>query len=199
MIYILEMLGTEDLGNPVRIFKIGYTKDFKKRLTQYKTYNASFKIYKLLDGEDFDREAERILHKVLSYFKYNKRPEMFEKNGLNKDIINSINTTEDISNLEIFMNYRNHRYSHLSQLDRYYIKNIKLLDYNWGLIKAVFHKRGRDLIWEMLKSGETDLFRYATNTFGISIIDLPKEVSKGPKTLSIIFYNKYRVLLLLIH
>ena len=79
MIYILEMLGTEDLENPVRVFKVGYTSNFKKRLAQYKTHNACFKIYKLLEGEDFDRKAEQILHRVLSFFRYKDRPEMFEK------------------------------------------------------------------------------------------------------------------------
>lgn len=31
MIYIIEMLATKDLNDPIRIFKIGYTCDFDRR------------------------------------------------------------------------------------------------------------------------------------------------------------------------
>lgn len=188
MIYILEMLGTEDLENPVRVFKVGYTSNFKKRLAQYKTHNACFKIYKLLEGEDFDRKAEQILHRVLSFFRYKDRPEMFKKTKGTKGIIDSINTAEDLYNLENLIKFLDCRY--VSDEDKYFIEYIQWLDHNWDLIQTVYHKKGKDLIHEMLDSRETDLFRYMSNTYGIDInSELPSVEPSKP--LQIIVSNDY--------
>ena len=79
MIYIIEMLATRDLNDPIRIFKIGYTCDFDRRMSEYMTCNAFFIVYKKLEGDEFDMTCEKMIHRHIKDKKYDGRSEMFIK------------------------------------------------------------------------------------------------------------------------
>lgn len=70
MIYFIETVSgaasREDLDNLVRIIKIGFSNNFKKRIKAYYTTSNAFKVIKTLDGKDFDQKCETILHRHFS-------------------------------------------------------------------------------------------------------------------------------------
>ena len=168
MIYIIEMLATRDLNDPIRIFKIGYTCDFDRRMSEYMTCNASFIVYKKLEGDEFDMTCEKMIHRHLKNKKYDSRSEMFIKDDELVELIDRINTREDILSLK-----GTAKVSHTT-VNKYFGEYRGVITKNWDLIQIVFNKEPRDLIKEMLASKETDLIKYMLDTYGIDLVDLPK-------------------------
>ena len=165
MIYIIEMLATRDLNDPIRIFKIGYTCDFDRRMSEYMTCNASFIVYKKLEGDEFDMTCEKMIHRRIKDKKYDGRPEMFIKDDELVELIDSINTKGDILSLK-----GTAKVSHTT-VNKYFGEYRGVITKNWGIIQTVFNKGPRDLVQEMLESSETDLFSYVKENYGIELED----------------------------
>ena len=57
MLYIIEMMASDSFDNPTvfkNIIKIGYTRNFDKRIKGYYKHNPFFRIIKLFEGDEFD-------------------------------------------------------------------------------------------------------------------------------------------------
>ena len=173
MIYIIEMLATRDLNDPIRIFKIGYTCDFDRRMSEYMTCNASFIVYKKLEGDEFDMTCEKMIHRHLKNKKYDSRSEMFIKDDELVELIDRINTREDILSLK-----GTAKVSH-TKVNKYFGEYRGVITKNWDLIQIVFNKEPRDLVQEMLESDETDLFSYVKENYGIDLVDFTDEEKKA--------------------
>lgn len=173
MIYIIEMLATRDLNDPIRIFKIGYTCDFDRRMSVYMTCNASFIVYKKLEGDEFDMTCEKMIHRHIKDKMYDGRSEMFIKDDELVELIDNINTKEDILSLK-----GTAKVSHTT-VNKYYGEYRGVITKNWDLIQTVFKKGSRDLIQEMLESGETDLFSYVRENYGIELENFTDEEKKA--------------------
>lgn len=173
MIYIIEMLATRDLNDPIRIFKIGYTCDFDRRMSEYMTCNASFIVYKKLEGDEFDMTCEKMIHRHIKDKKYDGRSEMFIKDDELVELIDSINTREDILSLK-----GTAKVSHTT-VNKYFSEYRGVITKNWDLIQTVFNKEPRDLVREMLESSETDLFSYVKENYGIELEDFTDEEKKA--------------------
>lgn len=173
MIYIIEMLATRDLNDPIRIFKIGYTCDFDRRMSEYMTCNASFIVYKKLEGDEFDMTCEKMIHRHLKNKKYDSRSEMFIKDDELVELIDRINTMEDILSLK-----GTAKVSHTT-VNKYFGEYRGVITKNWDLIQIVFNKEPRDLVQEMLESDETDLFSYVKENYGIDLVDFTDEEKKA--------------------
>lgn len=173
MIYIIEMLATRDLNDPIRIFKIGYTCDFDRRMSEYMTCNASFIVYKKLEGDEFDMTCEKMIHRHLKNKKYDSRSEMFVKDDELVEIIDRINTREDILSLK-----GTAKVSHTT-VNKYFGEYRGVITKNWDLIQTVFNKGPKDLVQEMLESDETDLFSYVKENYGIELEDFTDEEKKA--------------------
>lgn len=173
MIYIIEMLATRDLNDPIRIFRIGYTCDFDRRMSEYMTCNASFIVYKKLEGDEFDMTCEKMIHRHIKDKKYDGRSEMFIKDDELVEIIDKINTREDILNLK-----GTAKVSH-TKVNKYYDEYRGVITKNWDLIQTVFNKGPRNLVHEMLESDETDLFSYVKDSYGIKLVDFTDEEKKA--------------------
>lgn len=173
MIYIIEMLATRDLNDPIRIFKIGYTCDFDRRMSEYMTCNASFIVYKKLEGDEFDMTCEKMIHRHLKNKKYDSRSEMFIKDDELVELIDRINTREDILSLK-----GTAKVSHTT-VNKYFGEYRGVITKNWDLIQTVFNKGPRDLVREMLESDGTDLFSYVKENYGIELEDFTDEEKKA--------------------
>ena len=173
MIYIIEMLATRDLNDPIRIFKIGYTCDFDRRMSEYMTCNASFIVYKKLEGDEFDMTCEKMIHRYIKDKKYDGRPEMFIKDDELVELIDRINTREDILSLK-----GTAKVSH-TMVNKYFGEYRGVITKNWDLIQTVFNNEPRDLVQEMLESDETDLFSYVKENYGIDLVDFTDEEKKA--------------------
>lgn len=172
MIYIIEMLATRDLNDPIRIFKIGYTCDFDRRMSEYMTCNASFIVYKKLEGDEFDMTCEKMIHRHIKDKKYDGRSEMFIKDDELVELIDKINTREDILSLK-----GTAKVSHTT-VNKYYGEYRGVITKNWNLIQTVFNKGPRNLVQEMLESSETNLFSYVKENYGIDLEDFTDEEKK---------------------
>lgn len=173
MIYIIEMLATRDLNDPIRIFKIGYTCDFDRRMSEYMTCNASFIVYKKLEGDEFDMTCEKMIHRYIKDKKYNGRPEMFIKDDELVELIDRINTREDILSLK-----GTAKVSH-TMVNKYFGEYRGVITKNWDLIQTVFNNEPRNLVQEMLESSETNLFSYIKENYGIDLVDFTDEEKKA--------------------
>lgn len=167
------MLATKDLNDPIRIFKIGYTCDFDRRMYEYMTCNASFIVYKKLEGDEFDMTCEKMIHRHLKNKKYDSRSEMFIRDDELVELIDRINTREDILSLK-----GTTKVSHTT-VNKYFGEYRGVITKNWDLIQTVFNKGPRDLVQEMLESSETNLFSYVKENYGIDLVDFTDEEKKA--------------------
>ena len=173
MIYFIEMLTGDDfdaLTGLRKIIKIGYTKNFNRRLDSYITHNPFFKVLKVLKGPEFDQCCESRIHQHLINKRYNGRSEMFIKDDYIMSLIDKINTKEDIKNLYSGKKQRN--------LRKYYNKYRAVLVKNKDLLITVYDKDNETLVNEMLCDLETDIFSYTKKRFGIDLVDLTEEEKK---------------------
>lgn len=170
MIYIIEMLATKDLNDPIRIFN---TCDFDRRMYEYMTCNASFIVYKKLEGDEFDMTCEKMIHRHLKNKKYDSRSEMFIKDDELVELIDSINTRDDILSLK-----GTAKVSH-TMVNKYFGEYRGVITKNWDLIQTVFNREPRDLVQEMLESDETDLFSYVKDSYGMDLVDFTDEEKKA--------------------
>lgn len=96
MLYFIETISGKDLDHPVQVIRIGYASNFEKELKIYKEDCCVFKVIKTLKGRKFNRDHEAILHDYFSSKLYLDREGFFVKDDELVNIINSLNTVEDI-------------------------------------------------------------------------------------------------------
>lgn len=174
MIYFIEMLTGDDfdaLTGLRKIIKIGYTKNFNRRLDSYFTHNPFFKVLKVLKGPEFDQRCESRIHQHLINKRYNGRSEIFIKDDYVMSLIDKINTKDDIINLYSGKKQRN--------LRKYYNKYRGVLVKNKDLLSTVYYKDNETLVNEMLCDLEIDIFSYTKKRFGIDLVDLTEEEKKN--------------------
>lgn len=179
MIYFIETVSgaasCEDLDNLIRIIKIGFSNNFKKRIKSYYTASNAFKVIKTLDGKGFNRRCESILHKYFSSKLYPGKREMFIKDEELMREINNINTVEDILKL------RKNSYSKWERL-KFQKKFKGILAMNWNIIKTVCNEDIDFVIDRILtkdsysKVEDINIFKSVKNLFGVDILDYPEEI-----------------------
>lgn len=192
MIYFIETVSgaasREDLDNLIRIIKIGFSNNFKKRIKAYYTTSNAFKVIKTLDGKDFDQKCETILHRHFSSKRFPGTREFFIKDEELMREINKINTVDDIIRL---------RKSYCSKLERLkFQKKFKgILTMNWNIIKTVCNEDIDFVIDYILtkenyiKVEDINIFKSVKDLFGVDILDYPEEV-KGCVDDFFNIYNK---------
>lgn len=179
MIYFIETVSgaasCEDLDNLIRIIKIGFSNNFKKRIKAYYTTSNAFKVIKTLDGKDFDQKCETILHRHFSSKRFPGTREFFIKDEELMREINKINTVDDIIRL---------RKNYCSKLERLkFQKKFKgILTMNWNIIKTVCNEDIDFVIDYILtkenyiKVEDINIFKSVKDLFGVDILDYPEEV-----------------------
>ena len=192
MIYFIETVSgaasREDLDNLIRIIKIGFSNNFKKRIKAYYTTSNAFKVIKTLDGKDFDQKCETILHRHFSSKRFPGTREFFIKDEELMREINKINTVDDIIRL---------RKNYCSKLERlkFQKKFNGILTMNWNIIKTVCNEDIDFVIDYILtkenyiKVEDINIFKSVKDLFGVDILDYPEEV-KGCVDDFFNIYNK---------
>lgn len=173
MIYVLEMIVGDDFDNITsftRIFKIGYTENFNRRVKDYHICNPFFKVFKVFTGAEFDHACEKRLHYYLADKKFDGRAEMFYKDDEVVSLLNSIQTRDDIMNLYSKLKHRSFK--------PYYNRFRDLINRNWGLIKKVYTGSPESLVNEMLHDSQKDIVSYVKSRLGVSMVDYT-EKEKG--------------------
>lgn len=170
MIYVIEMIvgdNFDNITNFTRIFKIGYTEDFNRRVRDYHCCNPFFKVFKVFTGTGFDRECEKRLHHHLADKKFDGRAEMFYKDDEVVSLLNSIQTRDDIMNLYSKLKHKSFKL--------YYKKFRDLINRNWDLIEKVYTGSPESLVNEMLYDLQEDIVSYIRSRLGVSIVDYTDE------------------------
>ena len=190
MLYFIETVSgaasCEDLDNLIRIIKIGFSNNFKKRIKAYYTTSNAFKVIKTLDGKDFDQKCETILHRHFSSKRFPGTREFFIKDEELMREINKINTVDDIIRL---------RKNYCSKLERLkFQKKFKgILTMNWNIIKTVCNEDIDFVIDYILtkekyiKVEDINIFKSVKNLFGVDILDYPEEVKESANN----FFDEY--------
>lgn len=173
MIYVLEMIVGNDFDNITsftRIFKIGYTENFNRRVKDYHICNPFFKVFKVFTGAEFDHACEKRLHYYLADKKFDGRAEMFYKDDEVVDLLNSIQSKDDIMNLYSKVRHRSFK--------TYFTKFRDLINRNWDLIKKVYTGSPESLVNEMLQDSKKDIVSYVKSRLGVSMVDYTEEEKK---------------------
>lgn len=176
MLYFIDMISGKDFDHQVRVIKIGFTKNLKKRLSTYYTHNGLYKVVKVLKGKEFDWECEQILHSYFADKRYDRR-EFFVKDEELMKIILGIKTRDDIIKL------RKNSYSKWERLK--FQKIFKsILAMNWDIIKTVCNEDIDFVIDRILtkesynKVEDINIFESVKNLFGVDILDYPEETKE---------------------
>lgn len=176
MLYFIEMISGKDFDHQVRVIKIGFTKNLKKRLSTYYTHNGLYEVVKVLKGKEFDWECEQILHSYFADKRYDRR-EFFVKDEELMKIILGIKTRDDIIKL------RKNSYSKWERLK--FQKIFKsILAMNWDIIKTVCNE-DIDFVIDRILTKESynrvediNIFESVKNLFGVDILDYPEETKE---------------------
>lgn len=185
MIYIIEMIVGDDFDNITsitRVFKIGYTENFNRRVKDYHICNPFFKVFKVFTGAEFDHACEKRLHYYLADKRFEGRAEIFYKDDEVVNLLNSIQTRDDIMNLYSGRKQRN--------LRKYYNKYRGVLAKNKDLLTTVYDKDNETLVNEMLCDLETDIFSYIKKRFSIDLVDL----TEGERKVQEKFFKEYEAM-----
>ena len=185
MLYFIEMISGKDFDHQVRVIKIGFTKNLKKRLSTYYTHNGLYEVVKVLKGKEFDWEYEQILHSHFANKRYDRR-EFFIKDEELMETILGIKTRDDILKL------RKNSYLKWERLK--FQKMFKgLLAMNWNIIKTVCDK-DIDFVIDYILTKESynkvediNIFESVKNLFGVDILDYPEEIKECAND----FFNEY--------
>jgi hypothetical protein len=176
MLYFIDMISGKDFDHQVRVIKIGFTKNLKKRLSTYYTHNGLYEVVKVLKGKEFDWECEQILHSYFADKRYDRR-EFFVKDEELMKIILGIKTRDDIIKL------RKNSYSKWERLK--FQKIFKsILAMNWDIIKTVCNEDIDFVIDRILtkesynKVEDINIFESVKNLFGVDILDYPEETKE---------------------
>lgn len=185
MLYFIEMISGKDFDHKVRVIKIGFTKNLKKRLSTYYTHNGLYEVVKVLKGKEFDWECEQILHSHFANKRYDRREFFIKDEELMKTIL-GIKTRDDILKL------RKNSYLKWERLK--FQKMYKgLLAMNWDIIKTVCDK-DIDFVIDYILTKESynkvediNIFESVKNLFSVDILDYPEEIKECAND----FFNEY--------
>lgn len=171
MVYFLETVGGDSVREPVIVVKIGFTENITKRMEVYNTNNFNFRLMKVLSDKSFDRKCEKILHYYLYSMgkRYKNRTELFILDDEVEKLIESINTREDI--IELQKNLSGKRRNFSNYLKRY--KGILLK--NWKLIEGSYKGDLIGLINCFIDSGLDDIFKFMRDYYKVDLLDFTVE------------------------
>lgn len=197
MVYFLETLAGDSVHEPIIVVKVGFSKDFKKRLKDYKSTNYIFRVMKVLSDKSFDRKCEKILHYYLDSIgkRYKNQVEVFILDEEVEKFIESINTREDIlklqgklsgkrQNFNVYLRKSSGRKRDFNK----YLKRYKgILLKNWRLIEKSYSGDLEGLINHFIDSGFDDIFKFIKDCYNVNILDYTDE----EKGLLNEFFGKY--------
>ena len=176
MLYFIEMISGKDFDHQVRVIKIGFTRNLKKRLSTYYTHNGLYEVVRVLKGKEFDWECEQILHSHFANKRYDRREFFIKDEELMKTIL-GIKTRDDIIRL---------RKNHCSKWERLKFQKIfkGILAMNWNIIKTVCDE-DIDFVIDYILTKESynkvediNIFESVKNLFGVDILDYPEEIKE---------------------
>lgn len=185
MLYFIDMISGKDFDHQVRVIKIGFTKNLKKRLSTYYTHNGLYEVVKVLKGKEFDWECEQILHSYFADKRYDRREFFIKDEELMKTIL-GIKTRDDILKL---------RKNDYSKFERLKFQKIfkSILAMNWDIIKTVCNE-DIDFVIDRILTKESynrvediNIFESVKNLFGVDILDYPEETKECVND----FFNVY--------
>ena len=179
MIYLIQTTYYNETENiPIKLLKIGYTKDENKdiRYSQYKMHNPLFQVlYEISEGTE---EQEKALHQIFSkylyigreWFRYSDEIVDYFKTHKNVDSLGDLVIEENLNLTEfkkevkrvinLLINYK------VSQGDITLENGVKQVD---NLVNKILSDR-------RIKT-KLNLWKYIEDTFGISISDLDSDVN----------------------
>lgn len=197
MVYFLETLAGDSVHEPIIVVKVGFSKNFKKRLKDYKSTNYIFRVMKVLSDKSFDRKCEKILHYYLDSIgkRYKNQVEVFILDDEVEKFIEGINTREDIlklqgklsGNRQNFNVYLRKSSGRKRDFNKYLKRYKGILLKNWRLIEKSYSGDLEGLINHFIDSGFDDIFKFIKDCYNVNILDYTDE----EKGLLNEFFGKY--------
>ena len=172
MLYVLEMLASDSFDNPTvfkNIIKIGYTRNYNKRIKGYSTHNPFFRVIKLFEGNEFDQTCEKIIHHRLANKRFEGRTEMFLKDDELMEFIGSLQTRDDI------LKYKNVCSRKGLSFQPAYNKYKGILSKNWSLIETKYNGTLEELVQMFVDYNIDDLDLFMKDKFEIQLVDYTEE------------------------
>lgn len=185
MLYVIEMLASDSFDNPTvfkSVIKIGYTKNFDRRMEGYYTHNPFFRVIKVFKGDEFDQKCEKIIHHRLANKKYEGRAEMFLKDDELMEFIDSLQTREDILKYKTLCSRKGLSYQPA------YNKYKGILSKNWSLIETKYTGTLEELVHLFVDYNVDDLQLFIRDKLGIQLVDYTEEEKLQMKE----FFKKFR-------
>ena len=185
MLYIIEMMASDSFDNPTvfkNIIKIGYTRNFDKRIKGYYTHNPFFRVIKLFEGDEFDQTCEKIIHRRLANKRYDGRTEMFLKDEELIKFIDSLQTKEDILKYKTLCRSKGLSYQPA------YNKYKGILSKNWSLIETKYTGTLEELVQLFVDYNVDDIQLFIRDKLGIQLVDY----AEGEKFQMKEFFKKFR-------
>lgn len=172
MLYIIEMMASDSFDNPTvfkNVIKIGYTRNFDKRIKGYYTHNPFYRVIKVLNGDEFDQTCEKIIHRRLANKRFNGRTEMFLKDEELMKFIDSLQTREDILKYKTLCSSKGLSYQPA------YNKYKGILSKNWSLIETKYNGTLEELVQLFVDNNVDDLQLFIRDKLGIQLVDYTEE------------------------
>ena len=172
MLYIIEMMASDSFDNPTvfkNVIKIGYTRNFDKRIKGYYTHNPFFRIIKEFKGDEFDQTCEKIIHRRLANKRFEGRTEMFLKDEELMEFIDSLQTRDDILKYKTLCKSKGLSYQPA------YNKYKGILSKNWSLIETKYNGTLEELVQLFVDNNVDDLQLFIRDKLGIQLVDYTEE------------------------
>lgn len=172
MLYIIEMMASDSFDNPTvfkNVIKIGYTRNFDKRIKGYYTHNPFFRIIKEFKGDEFDQTCEKIIHRRLANKRFEGRTEMFLKDEELMKFIDSLQTKEDILKYKTLCSSKGLSYQPA------YNKYKGILSKNWSLIETKYTGTLEELVQLFVDYNVDDIQLFIRDKLGIQLVDYTEE------------------------
>ena len=172
MLYIIEMMASDSFDNPTvfkNIIKIGYTRNYNKRIKGYYTHNPFFRIIKEFKGDEFDQTCEKIIHRRLANKRFEGRTEMFLKDDELMEFIDSLHTREDILKYKTLCSRKGLSFQPA------YNKYKGILSKNWSLIETKYNGTLEELVQLFVDYNVDDLHSFIRDKLGIQLVDYTEE------------------------
>jgi len=172
MLYVLEMMASDSFDNPTvfkRIIKIGYTRNFDKRMEGYSTHNPFFRVIKVFEGDEFDQTCEKIIHRRLVNKRFEGRVEMFLRDEELIEFLDSIQTRNDILKYETKCSSKGLSYQSA------FNKHKGILSKNWSLIETKYTGTLEELVQLFVDYNVDDIQLFIRDKLGIQLVDYTEE------------------------
>lgn len=172
MLYIIEMMASDSFDNQTvfkNVIKIGYTRNFDKRIKGYYTHNPFFRIIKEFKGDEFDQTCEKIIHRRLANKRFEGRTEMFLKDEELMKFIDSLQTKEDILKYKTLCRSKGLSYQPA------YNKYKGILSKNWSLIETKYTGTLEELVQLFVDYNVDDIQLFIRDKLGIQLVDYTEE------------------------